>query len=100
MVNSWRVLDSRSAVILKPYFEKIGVAACPKCGKDIVLRKTKKEDIMDVKIIRNVILCHGQSRHLRNVRSAEEYMVEKGNKLACANEQCGFSEETKKDEKN
>ena len=25
----------------KPYFEKIGVA-CPKCGKDIVLKKTKK----------------------------------------------------------
>ena len=29
------------------------------------------------------------------------YMVEKGNKLACSNEQCGFSEEKpKKDEKN
>jgi len=28
-------------------------------------------------------------------------MVEKGNKLACSNEQCGFSEEKpKKDEKN
>ena len=25
----------------KPYFEKIGVA-CPKCGKDIVIKKTKK----------------------------------------------------------
>ncbi len=25
----------------KPYFEKIGVA-CPKCGKDIVLKKTKE----------------------------------------------------------
>ena len=25
----------------KPYFEKVGVA-CPKCGKDIVLKKTKK----------------------------------------------------------
>ena len=25
----------------KPYFEKIGVA-CPKCGKDVVLKKTKK----------------------------------------------------------
>ena len=25
----------------KPYYEKIGVA-CPKCGKDIVLKKTKK----------------------------------------------------------
>ncbi len=26
---------------IKPYFEKIGVP-CPKCGKDIVIRKTKK----------------------------------------------------------
>ena len=55
----------------KPYLEKIGVA-CPKCGKDIVLRKTKKGDvIMDVRIIRNVILCHGRSRQKKNVRNAE-----------------------------
>ncbi len=46
----------------KPYLEKIGVA-CPKCGKDIVMRKTKKgRNITDVKIIRNVISCHGRSR--------------------------------------
>lgn len=25
----------------KPYYEKIGVA-CPKCGKEVVLKKTKK----------------------------------------------------------
>lgn len=25
----------------KPYYEKIGVS-CPKCGKDVVLKKTKK----------------------------------------------------------
>lgn len=40
----------------KPYYEKIGVA-CPKCGKDIVLKKTKKaENIMVVLIIRSAIL--------------------------------------------
>ena len=40
----------------KPYLEKIGVP-CPKCGKDVLLKKTKKaEDILAVRIIRNVIL--------------------------------------------
>ena len=52
----------------KPYLEKIGVA-CPKCGKDIVLRKTKKgrryygcEDNPE---------CDCRSRQKKNVRNAE-----------------------------
>ena len=43
----------------KPYLEKIGVA-CPKCGKDIVLRKTKKGR-----------RYYGRSRQKKNVRNAE-----------------------------
>ena len=55
----------------KPYLEKIGVA-CPKCGKDIVLRKTKRaESIMDVKIIQTVISCPGRNLPKKNVRNAE-----------------------------
>ena len=39
----------------KPYLEKIGVP-CPKCGKEVILRKTKKDgNIMDAKTIRNAI---------------------------------------------
>lgn len=53
----------------KTYYEKIGVA-CPKCGKDIILRKTKKEDFtMDVSVIRTAISCHGRSHRTRNVRN-------------------------------
>lgn len=74
----------------KPYLEKIGVA-CPKCGKDIVLRKTKKgrryygcEDNPE---------CDFMSWQKPSKEKCPEcggYMVEKGNKLVCANEQCGY----------
>ncbi len=74
----------------KPYFEKIGVA-CPKCGKDIVLKKTKKgrkyygcidnpdcdfmvwQKPVDIKCDR----CGA-------------IMLQKGNKLVCSDETCGF----------
>lgn len=73
----------------KPYFEKIGVA-CPKCGKDIVLKKTKKGrkyygcidnpncDFMSWgrPVAKKCPRCGG-------------YMVVKGNKYACADEKCG-----------
>ena len=40
-VVSWPVPDSRNAAIPNPILKKVGVP-CPKCGKDIVLKKTKK----------------------------------------------------------
>ena len=73
----------------KPYFEKIGVA-CPKCGKDIVLKKTKKgrkyygcENNPD---------CDFMSWQKPSKVPCPQcgYMVEKGNKLVCADEQCGY----------
>ena len=69
----------------KPYLEKIGVA-CPKCGKDVVLRKRPKRDvnITDVKTIRNVISCHGRSHRQRKCPKCGSYMVEKGNKIVCS----------------
>ena len=52
----------------KPYYEKIGVE-CPKCGADVVIKKTKKaEDILDAVHIRNVILCRGRNHLPRNAR--------------------------------
>ena len=55
----------------KPYLEKIGVP-CPVCGKDVVIRKTKKgENTTDVRIIRSVNLCPGRNRRRRSVPSAE-----------------------------
>ena len=74
----------------KPYLEKIGVA-CPKCGKDIVIRKTKKG--------RRYYGCEGfpecdfmswQKPSDKKCPECGGYMVEKGNKLVCADEKCGY----------
>lgn len=56
----------------KPYLEKIGVP-CPLCGKEVVLRKTKKVgSIMDVRTIRNANLGHGRSHLRKNVRNVAD----------------------------
>ena len=79
----------------KPYLEKIGVP-CPKCGKDIVIRKTKKG--------RKYYGCEGfpecdfmswQKPSDRKCPDCGGYMVEKGNKLVCADEKCGYVMEKK-----
>ncbi len=82
----------------KPYLEKIGVA-CPMCGKEVVLKKTKKgrkyygcEDNPE---------CEFMSWQKPSSEKCPEcggYMVEKGNKLVCAEKQCGFVREKQKDE--
>ena len=73
----------------KTYFEKIGVA-CPKCGKDIVVRKSKKG--------RKYYGCENNPECDFMVwqRPAEEkcdkcgsLMLIKGNKLVCTKEECG-----------
>ena len=83
----------------KPYLEKIGVA-CPKCGKDIVLRKTKKgrryygcEDNPECDFM------SWQKPSEEKCPKCGSYMVEKGNKLVCGNEQCGFFKNKEKYEK-
>ena len=43
---------------------------------------------MGAKITRNVNLCPGRSLH--KCPSCGGYMLEKGNKLVCADEHCGF----------
>ena len=74
----------------KPYFEKTGIA-CPKCGKEVVIKKTKKG--------RKFYGCEGnpecdfiswQKPSKEKCPECGSYMVEKGNKLVCSNEQCGF----------
>lgn len=75
----------------KPYLEKIGVP-CPKCGKDVVIKKTKKG--------RRYFGCENnpecdfmswQKPSTEKCPKCGSYMVEKGNKLLCAEEQCGYS---------
>ncbi|MBR3602345.1 MAG: type I DNA topoisomerase [Lachnospiraceae bacterium] len=73
----------------KPYFEKIGIS-CPKCGKDIVLKKTKKG--------RKYFGCIDnpecdymvwQKPSQIKCDKCGDLLLEKGNKLVCPNEECG-----------
>ncbi len=83
----------------KPYYEKIGVA-CPKCGKEIVLKKTKKG--------RKYYGCENnpecdfmswQKPSDKKCPVCGSYMIEKGNKLVCSQETCGYVEQKAKEEK-
>ena len=74
----------------KPYLEKIGVA-CPVCGKEVVIRKTKKG--RKYYGCENNPECEFMSWQKPSKEKCPEcgsYMVEKGNKLVCANEKCGY----------
>ena len=76
----------------KPYFEKIGVT-CPKCGGDVVIKKTKKGRIYYG--CSNAPECDFMSWNKPSALPCPKcgsYMVEKGNKLLCMNEECGYSE--------
>ena len=73
----------------KPYFEKIGVA-CPKCGKDIVIKKTKKGRRY-YGCIDNPecdFMVWQKPSGVKGVKCGS-VMLEKGNKLVCSDEQCG-----------
>ena len=74
----------------KPYLEKIGVP-CPECGKDIVVRKTKKG--------RRFYGCENhpecdfvswQKPVAEKCPKCGSYMVQKGNKIVCANQECRY----------
>ncbi len=74
----------------KPYFEKIGVS-CPKCGKDIVIKMTKKG--------RRYYGCLGNPEcdfmtwnrpYGKPCPQCGGLLVEKGSKLVCCKEECGF----------
>lgn len=76
----------------KPYLEKIGVS-CPKCGKEIVLRKTKKgrkyygcEDNPECDFMA------WQKPSGKKCPECGNIMLEKGNKLVCAEQACGYTE--------
>ena len=80
----------------KPYLEKIGVL-CPLCGKDVVIRKTKKG--RKYYGCENNPECEFMSWQKPSKEKCPEcgnYMVEKGNKLVCADEKCGYVRNLKK----
>ncbi len=74
----------------KPYYEKIGVK-CPKCGGEIVIKKTQKG--------RRYYGCENnpecdvmtwQKPSGKTCPECGNVLVEKGNKLVCANNECGY----------
>lgn len=73
----------------KPYLEKAGVA-CPMCGQDMVILKTKKG--------RRYYGCENpdcdfmswQKPSSQKCPECGSYMLEKGSKLLCANSNCGY----------
>lgn len=74
----------------KPYLEKIDVE-CPKCGKDIVVRKTKKgrryygcEENPDC----DFMTWQKPSKH--KCPQCKGYMLEKGKRIVCHDEECGY----------
>lgn len=75
----------------KPYYEKIDVA-CPKCGKDIVLKKTRKGRKYYGCIDNPNCDFMSWGRPVgRNCPRCGSFMVAKGSKFACSDEQCGFT---------
>ncbi len=83
----------------KPYLEKTGIL-CPLCGKEVVIKKTKKgrkyygcEDNPECGFM------SWQKPSEKPCPRCGGYMVEKGSKLACVREQCGYSEEIVQEKK-
>ncbi|NBH32826.1 type I DNA topoisomerase [Clostridiaceae bacterium] len=75
----------------KPYLEKIGVP-CPKCGSEVVIKKTKKgRRFYGCEKNPDCDFMSWQKPSLEKCPKCGSYMVERGNKLVCAGEQCGYS---------
>ncbi|MCI8269815.1 MAG: type I DNA topoisomerase [Lachnospiraceae bacterium] len=75
----------------KPYLEKIGVP-CPKCGGEIVIKKTKKgRRFFGCENNPDCDFMSWQKPSLQKCPQCNGYMVERGNKLVCADEKCGYS---------
>ena len=81
----------------KPYFEKIGVA-CPKCGKDMVIKKTKKGrryfGCIDYPECDYMVWQKPSGEKCPRCGSM---LLERGNKLSCSDEQCGYVKNKEKE---
>lgn len=76
----------------QPYLEKVGVP-CPICGKEVVLRKTKKgRKYYGCEDQPNCEFMSWQKPSKDKCPECGGYMVEKGKNLVCANQECGYKE--------
>ncbi|MDO4267951.1 MAG: type I DNA topoisomerase [Eubacteriales bacterium] len=84
----------------KPYLEKIGVP-CPKCGRDVVIKKTKKgRRYYGCEANPECDFMSWQKPSTEKCPRCGSYMVEKGSRLLCSNEQCGYSTNLKSKNEN
>lgn len=75
----------------KPYLEKIGVS-CPKCGGEIVLKKTKKgRKYYGCEKYPECDFMVWQKPTNQKCPQCGNVMLQKGNRLVCADEKCGTS---------
>ncbi len=82
----------------KPYLEKTGIP-CPLCGGEVVIKKTKKgRKYYGCEHNPECSFIFWQKPSKQPCPRCGSYMVEKGNKLACSSEQCGYSEKISKNE--
>ncbi len=74
----------------KPYLEKIGVS-CPKCGGEVVVRKTKKgRKYYGCEHNPECDFMSWQKPSKEKCPQCGAFFVQKGNKLVCSNPECGF----------
>ena len=74
----------------KPYLEKIGVP-CPKCGKELVIRKTKKgRRYYGCESSPECDFMSWQKPVVEKCPQCGGYMVEKGSRIVCADKVCGY----------
>ncbi|HIS80168.1 MAG TPA: type I DNA topoisomerase [Candidatus Scatomonas merdavium] len=74
----------------KPYLEKIGVK-CPKCGGEIILKKTKKgRRYYGCEHNPDCDFMSWQKPSVEKCPKCGGYMLEKGNRLVCADKTCGY----------
>ncbi len=81
----------------KPYYEKTGIE-CPKCKAELVIKKTKKgRKYFGCERNPECDFMSWQKPMKEPCPKCGTYMVEKGNKGVCTNENCGFVVSLKKD---
>ena len=76
----------------KPYLEKAGVK-CPKCGKDIEIRRTKKGRRFYGCEDTQCDFISWQKPSDKKCPQCGGYMVERGRHLQCADPACGYLEQ-------
>ncbi|SDW00387.1 DNA topoisomerase-1 [Lachnospiraceae bacterium KHCPX20] len=82
----------------KPYLEKIGVS-CPKCNKDVVIRKTKKgRRFYGCEDYPTCDFMSWQMPVEKKCPRCGNFMVVKGNHIVCSDTSCGYMEDKKDSE--